>query len=81
MVNLYLALLCLDLNLHKAKQVFFLAQYTAFTLRRRRKVPTYFERILEKKIHSKVSMYNMLLNKHIYIHRSMYIHNKQIIIN
>lgn len=37
MVNLYLALLCLDLNLQKAKQVLLLAQYTAFTLRRRRK--------------------------------------------
>lgn len=37
MLNLYLSLLHLDLNLQKAKQASLLAQYTAFTFRRRRK--------------------------------------------
>lgn len=39
MLNLYLSLLHLGPNLQKAKQALLLAQYTAFTLRRRKCQP------------------------------------------
>lgn len=68
MLNLYLSLLHLDLNPQKAKQASLLAQYTAFTFRRRRKCQPISKGYWKKKIHSKVSMGNMLMCTNIYLY-------------
>lgn len=77
MLNLYLSLLHLGPNLQKAKQALLLAQYTAFTLRRRKCQPIskgyWKKKMTQQSFHVQYA--------YVHIHISIHICNKQIIIN